>query len=220
MPWLLWNYDRQSWPERELVVVDSSSQPLQIAGRPDVRVLHAPRGTGIAAKRNQALAAARGELLTWFDDDDWQHPDHLAVLVAALASGAVFAWSRRAWFVDLEGRRCAAYIGGRRHVVFNGAGFRTAAVCNIAFPEHVPVASDTPWVAAVAAAHPAGGALLGRQDLVFWLCHASNISNPARQYSFDEPLQRLRDLIGAAAWADTDAALDALEARLSESPAA
>ena len=37
MDWMLWNYDRQTWPERELVVVDSSGAPFS-SGRDDVRV--------------------------------------------------------------------------------------------------------------------------------------------------------------------------------------
>ncbi len=44
MPWLLWCYDRQSWPRRELVIVDSSHQPLHVPNRGDVRVVTAPRG--------------------------------------------------------------------------------------------------------------------------------------------------------------------------------
>ena len=83
MPWLLWGYDRQSWARRELVVVDSSAVPLEAAGRDDVRVIAAPPGTGVAAKRNLAVQEARGEILTWFDDDDWQHPDKVAWLAGA-----------------------------------------------------------------------------------------------------------------------------------------
>lgn len=214
MPWLLWNYDRQSWHRRELVIIDSSPQPFRIDSRTDVRVLPAAPGTSVAAKRNAALAAAQGELLAWFDDDDWQHPDRLALLAAALAPGGVYTWTPRAWFVDLAGRRCTAYVS-RRHPVFNAAGFRTAAVRSIPFPLLAPAGGeDTPWFAAVRSAWPAGGVLLDRQDLAFWLCHAANISNPAHLRSFDQPLQHLRDTAGPAAWGDTDAALDALEARL------
>lgn len=214
MPWLLWNYDRQRWPRRELVVIDSSPRPVQVPDRPDIRVVAAPPGTGVTAKRNQALAEANGEIIAWVDDDDWQHPDRLAVLVDAMAGGAVYAWPRRAWFVDLLGRRCAPYVGRKRRVVFNGSGFRTAAVRTIPFPPHLPVTSDTLWVAAVAAAYPEGGLLLDRQELVLWLCHAANVSNPVHRHSFTEPLEHVRDIVGAAAWGDTDAALDALVARL------
>jgi hypothetical protein len=75
MPWLLWNFDRQRWPDRrcrskrELVIVDSSPEPFRAAGRDDVRVVTAPPGTGVARKRNLGLQEARGEIVAWFDDD-------------------------------------------------------------------------------------------------------------------------------------------------------
>ncbi|MCB0201420.1 MAG: glycosyltransferase family 2 protein, partial [Anaerolineae bacterium] len=88
MPWLLWCFDRQRWPRRELVIVDSSAEPFTAGERDDVRVLSAPSGMGVAAKRNLALEAAQGDIITWFDDDDWQHPDRLTLLADALAAGA------------------------------------------------------------------------------------------------------------------------------------
>lgn len=33
MPWLFWNYDRQSYARRELVIVDSSTIPFEPLGR-------------------------------------------------------------------------------------------------------------------------------------------------------------------------------------------
>src|SRR5512143_1746604 len=83
MPWLLWCFDRQIWPHRELVIIDSSSQPCQIGGRDDIRVVCVPQRTIVGKKRNLALAEACGDVVTWFDDDDWQHPNKLAWLVDA-----------------------------------------------------------------------------------------------------------------------------------------
>ena len=56
MPWLLWCFDRQQWPHRELVIVDSSPQPFQAGGRDDVRVVTAPPGTPTATS---GLSGAR-----------------------------------------------------------------------------------------------------------------------------------------------------------------
>src|SRR6187402_1451329 len=79
MPWLLWCFNRQSWARRELVIVDSSEQtPSASDELANVRVLSVPRGMSVAAKRNLALQEAAGEVVTWFDDDDWQHPHKLA----------------------------------------------------------------------------------------------------------------------------------------------
>ncbi|MBX2998650.1 MAG: glycosyltransferase family 2 protein [Caldilineaceae bacterium] len=214
MPWLLWGYDRQRWPRRELVIVDSSTTPFAVDGRDDIRVISAPAGMGVAAKRNWALREARGELIAWFDDDDWQHPDRLALLVEALGVGAICAGTRQGWFVDLESRCAAPYRGFQGRIVFNSALFHRAAVTGIPFPESVKSASDTPWMAAVMARYPAGAVTLPRQDLFFWLCHDENLSNPARRRAFPEPLSRFVDRCGVEAWGDTDEALDALKSRL------
>src|SRR5689334_3695599 len=118
MPWLLWCYDRQSWPRRELLILDSSPRPFQVAGQEDVRVITVPEGTNVPHKRNLALRHASGEFVAWFDDDDWQHPDRLTLLMAALRGGALWAGMSSAWFVDLATRRCQFYTGYNRHLVF------------------------------------------------------------------------------------------------------
>ena len=108
MPWLLWCFDRQTWPHRELVILDSSERPFASA-RNDVRVVALPPGTGVARKRNLAMRAARGDVIAWFDDDDWQHPQKLAWHVEALRTGAAYAGSASGWFVDLHRSSCEAF---------------------------------------------------------------------------------------------------------------
>ncbi len=213
MPWLLWSYDRQSWPRRELVIVDSSAEPAAFPGREDVRVVAAPHGTGVAQKRNQALEEARGEIVSWFDDDDWQHPEKLSWLAEALAGGAVWAGARHGWFVGLAERRCERYRSARREVVFNSAGFVREAVLPVEFPARVRRASDTRWLRQVYQRHRGRGAVVDR-PLFFWLCHRRNLSNPARRRRLGVSLSELADEVGPEAWDGTEEALDALEERL------
>ena len=113
----LWGFDRQTWPRKELVVVDSSPAPFA-SRRSEVRVITAPPGASVPSKRNLALAAARGEIVAWFDDDDWQHPERLTETASAVAAGASVAGAGAAWFVDLLGGGAYAYraSGG---VIFN-----------------------------------------------------------------------------------------------------
>ncbi|MGC4067365.1 MAG: glycosyltransferase family A protein [Polyangiaceae bacterium] len=99
MPWLLWGFERQTYEHRELVIVDSSPEPLSIS-RANVRVLAAPPGSNVPTKRNLALDAARGDYIAWFDDDDWQHPERLERLVESLREDHVIVGSSRSWFVD------------------------------------------------------------------------------------------------------------------------
>ncbi|MCB0253958.1 MAG: glycosyltransferase family 2 protein [Anaerolineae bacterium] len=214
MPWLLWCFDRQRWPRRELVIVDSSAEPFTAGERDDVRVLSAPSGMGVAAKRNLALEAAQGDIITWFDDDDWQHPDRLTLLADALAAGAPYAASRSGWFADLATLRCASYQTTRGQLIFNSGGFRRDAVAGIRFPEDVVKASDTVWMREVLRRHSRRGMLLDRDDLFFWLCHGDNLSNPARRRRFTLPLAGLQKRIGQPAWSGTGEALEALRARL------
>lgn len=195
------------------MIVDSSPQPFGVLGRDDVRLLIGwPQGTSVGRKRNLALKEASGEIITWFDDDDWQHPEKLSWLVEALRHGAPYAGSCRAWFVDLMASRCVPYKGRRQ--VFNSAGFRRKAVLPFRFPENLGKGSDTSWMRDLAARFYDKAVIIEREDLFFWLCHQNNVSNPAKSKRFPERLQVLKDKIGADAWGDTDEALNALRMRL------
>ncbi|MDR4467891.1 MAG: glycosyltransferase [Nitrospira sp.] len=214
MPWLLWCFDRQTWPLRELVIVDSSVDPIVITGRPNVRVVPMPFGTSIPRKRNQALVEARGEIIAWFDDDDWQHPDKLSVLVGALDEDVSFAGSNRGWFVDLIHSKCRPYVGPKKLVVFNNAVFRRGAVQDCCFRENLPRASDTIWMQEVRKHTQELGAVVQRDDLFFWLCHQRNISNPVSKRRLTQKLTVLKDRVDREAWGNTDDALDALRERV------
>jgi hypothetical protein len=213
MPWLLWSFNRQSWPRKELVIVDSSPEPLRIA-REDVRVIAAPPGTNIPEKRNRALAASRGDLVAWFDDDDWQHPERLARLVAAIVDeGRPLAGASQAWFVDVFGSGCRRY-DGRGSLVFNSAGFRRDLACSIPFNVGLRRASDTLWMRRILASAGGGKHLLPETCLTLWLCHDQNISNPRTRRAFPLALEQLRAEVGPDAWADTDARLEQIRGLL------
>jgi len=72
----------------ETIVVDDGSpdNSVQVAsGRPGVRVLRLPH-RGVAAARNAGVAAARGELIAFLDQDDLWQPSKLAQQVALLSA--------------------------------------------------------------------------------------------------------------------------------------
>lgn len=210
-PWLWWGFAKQDYEPRELVVVDSSPDPL-VADEPRVRVVAAVPGTSVAAKRNIALRSARGSVLAWFDDDDWQHPRRLTLLVGALACGAVLAGSIESWFVEPSSRSARRYCS-QAGVIFNGLAVTTATVDSVRFDEGKHRAADTSWVRAVSSR--AGDAVtVVPEVLSFWLCHRRNLSNPAARYTFAERLDVVRARVGAADWGDTDEHLDRLVARL------
>ncbi|CDK01867.1 putative Glycosyl transferase family 2 [Microbacterium sp. C448] len=81
----------QTHPRVETIVVDDGSpDPSAIDAAvanalPSARILrHAP--AGVSAARNAGAAAASGELLVFFDDDDLSHPERLALQAARLTS--------------------------------------------------------------------------------------------------------------------------------------
>jgi len=210
MPWLLWAYDRQSWQSKELIIIDSSKETFQ-PNRRDVRVISSSPGTSVPAKRNMALAAATGDLIAWFDDDDWQHPERLRILVEALPARAPFAGATRSWFVDLYTERCRPYHG-HGNIIFNSAIFRRELVQKVPFDEQRRKASDTIWMRAITA-HSGRGAVLKAPDLMLWLSHDTNISNPRSVRPFSDDIASIKRQLGEA-WGDTDRELERLRAKL------
>ncbi len=211
-PWLLWSYQKQDHPARELVVVDSSDGADASAWPADVTLVRCAPGTSVARKRNLAVDAAAGELVAFFDDDDWQHPRRLSLLAAALAGGADLAGGMQSWFVDLARARARAHVS-QRNVLFNGLAVRRSALAAVRFDERRARAADTAWLAAVRreARTPA---VVVPHVLSFWLCHRANLSNPAQRYVFPHPLGHVRTAVGVEHWGDTDAQLERLRERL------
>jgi glycosyltransferase involved in cell wall biosynthesis len=82
-------FQRQDYPERELIVVDDGDDALEsrLPRDPRIRYVRAPRGESIGAKRNRACALARGAFLAQWDDDDWYGPSRLSVQLEPLLAG-------------------------------------------------------------------------------------------------------------------------------------
>jgi glycosyltransferase involved in cell wall biosynthesis len=217
IPWLLWCYDRQVYPHRELIIVDSSEPALSLPERPDIRVVRAELGAALGHKRNLALQAARGDLLAWFDDDDWQHPERLSVLVEKLGlpttpPETTHAGPARGWFVDLFGQGATEYHGPG-FALFNGSLFVGRNVRNHAFADELRSAEDTCWLRSLCHGQRSLAYSQGLPPLFFWLCHDKNTSNPRTARGFERRLDELREAIGDG-WGDTDAQLAGLRARL------
>jgi glycosyltransferase involved in cell wall biosynthesis len=106
----------QTYPARELVVVDDGEDPIEDLIPDDARIRYIRLGqrTVLGTKRNIAAEAARGELLAHWDDDDWSHSNRLTRQVASLNSADVCGlhqllwWEpacQRAWRYRYPGRR-------------------------------------------------------------------------------------------------------------------
>ncbi|MEN8130204.1 MAG: glycosyltransferase family A protein [Pseudomonadota bacterium] len=194
MPWLLWCYDRQSWVNRELVVIDSSLEPLQIEGRQDIRVVPTLHGISVASKRNLAMNEARGEIITWFDDDDWQHPLKIERLLPNLNKSTVYAGTKSGWFLDLFAEQCAKYRGTGRRIVFNSGIYLKSAIDLVKFPNNKQKASDTVWLQTIKSRY-GDPYVIADEHLFFWISHSENLSNPAGRRRYNQPLDALKRLV-------------------------
>ena len=86
-------FERQSYPNRELVVVDDGEQDLSdvLGGVSADQVIYRripPSADNVLGKlRNLALETATGAVIAQWDDDDWYHPERLAKQMAVLQKG-------------------------------------------------------------------------------------------------------------------------------------
>jgi len=86
-------FRKQTYPNRELVVVDDGADDLAdlLADLPprDVRYVKLGKRAGnvLGRLRNISLEQAGGNLLTAWDDDDWYHPRRLEIQAEALRGG-------------------------------------------------------------------------------------------------------------------------------------
>jgi glycosyltransferase involved in cell wall biosynthesis len=98
------------YDDAELVVVDDGDEPAGhlMPDDPRVRYIRLDRRHPLGAKRNVAVEAAVGEVIVHLDDDDWSHPDRLAVQVDTLSRGdaEVCGLARQLWW---DPRRAAAW---------------------------------------------------------------------------------------------------------------
>lgn len=78
----------QTWQNLEVIIVDDCSGPefTELFERIKVidsriRVIHASKNQGTYVARNIGYAASRGDFITGQDDDDWSHPQRIALQV-------------------------------------------------------------------------------------------------------------------------------------------
>lgn len=76
-------FEMQTHPAKELIIVNQGGRPV-CSGHPDVREIIVPPEcrTTLGDLRNIGLAAASGEWVMLWDDDDWHAPERMAVQVA------------------------------------------------------------------------------------------------------------------------------------------
>ncbi len=76
----------QTYRARELVIVDDGTETVEdlIPDVEDIRYLRLEGRNTIGSKMNAGVAAARGEIISQWDDDDWHGPGRIAAQVGPL----------------------------------------------------------------------------------------------------------------------------------------
>jgi glycosyltransferase involved in cell wall biosynthesis len=104
-------FRRQSWPRRQLVIVDTSTETslenwVRSLGDPAINFKRLPRGgTTLGGLRNLATDRARGDFVCVWDDDDLHHPIRIEAQMTALASTGAAACLLGRLFIWWPGRR-------------------------------------------------------------------------------------------------------------------
>jgi glycosyltransferase involved in cell wall biosynthesis len=88
VPLAIASFLRQDYPAKELVIVDSGTDPVAdlIPEHPSIVYRRAGTGMPLGAVRNLACTIATGEVIAFWDDDDWHAPDRLALQVHRLVT--------------------------------------------------------------------------------------------------------------------------------------
>lgn len=155
----------------------------------DARVRHLENARrGAIAARNLGVAAARGEMIAWLDDDDlWKDPRLLAMADAELRAGADFTYADGTMVFD-DGRpgkvfardATAESLATDNTILISGVCYRRALHEELgAFDPDLPYYADWDWYLRVARA----GKKLARiaAPAVAIRIHAQNTSGDATQ---------------------------------------
>ena len=101
LPGLYRCFAEQTHADRELLVFDDSPSPSPFFSSlrdARVRYRHAPERLTIGEKRNQLIEQAQGELVGFFDDDDFYGPNYLQVMADGLESAGGDLIKLAGWF--------------------------------------------------------------------------------------------------------------------------
>lgn len=116
---------RQTYPNKELIVLNDCPGQILSCDAPGVRVYNAPnRSNSVGEKRNLAVALAKGDVLVPWDDDDISLPWRLELSLARL--GEADYYSPGIIWVARDGHLQRQPIWYFAHVasMFTRAGFR------------------------------------------------------------------------------------------------
>ncbi len=215
IPWLVWNFEKQTWTDKELVVIDSSKEPIQDLFPEGVIYEHMEHGTYIPVKRNRALNTCKGDVVTWMDDDDWQHPRKCEILAETLQANpdAKVAGSRFKYSLDLE--TLLTNCTKTRLPVFGSIGIYRDQARSCLFPTQSVQHSDSYWLCSMSRLFYRNLVVIEEEILLIGLCHDTNITNTRGMKKCDKTFFWMKDEIATEDWEKTSDHLTSLRQKLS-----
>src|SRR5690606_5500947 len=89
VPFAVRYFLRQQYPNKELVVVDDGTDPVEdlIPDGDNIRYIRLEKKISLGEKLNIACENARGEIIAHWDDDDWYDPQRLGYQINVIQNG-------------------------------------------------------------------------------------------------------------------------------------
>jgi len=169
---------QQDYPNLELVIVDDGNMPVAslLPDDPRIRLIRLSQKKNVGAKRNIACAAAHGEFVVHWVDDDWYPPDRVTRQIAALQTGrAEICGTSTLYYYDAASSRAWCYRyrnSGRTWVAGNTLAYHKSWWSAHRFPE-IQVGEDSRFVWAATRVNVCD---LGVPDLCVARIHPQNTS--------------------------------------------
>jgi glycosyltransferase involved in cell wall biosynthesis len=173
---------RQDYPRRELIVVDDGTEPVAdlIADDSRIRYIRSPRRCSIGEKRNHACEIANGEVIIFWDDDDWYAPNRISYQVIPLLEGRAdvtcLCNNPMLWLPTKQFWACTTELYD--HMFFQGIHGGTIAFCKALWSQYArfPDTSLAEDIAFVAAAMRRGARLekLDNANTFIYVRHNAN----------------------------------------------
>lgn len=87
IPFIIYQFKKQSYPNylMELIIYDDSKEKIFLNIYDDnIKYIYSNEKKTLGAKRNKLNSIAKGDIIVWFDDDDYYFPDRIKDTVSSL----------------------------------------------------------------------------------------------------------------------------------------
>jgi cephalosporin hydroxylase len=200
VPHAIRHFQKQDYPNRELIIVDDGADPVGdlVPDDPRIRYLRLPDRRKVGWKRNYACREARGDVIVHWDDDDWMASHRIRYQVERLLAerAALAGLSSILYHQPASGQAWQFVYTGQSRRWFGGNTFcyRKAFWAKNPFPE-IDVGEDARFVW-----NDRGSPMVALEDDSFFvgIIHGSNVSPKRVGHGPFRPLaaERIRAVMG------------------------